>query len=90
MKIRNYWTKKYNPQRRFAKSNLRKQVADKRLRIGGRFVTKSQAFEILGIDQQDLLENDSIQELLSKKHDRQKRFNSQIKDERKGGKVVRV
>ena len=28
--------------------------------------------------------------MLSAKHDKQKRFNSQIKDERKGGKVVRV
>ena len=51
------------------KYNLRKQVANKRLRIGGRFVTKEQAFEILGIGKKDLLENNAIQELLSNKND---------------------
>lgn len=38
----------------------RKTVADKRLRIKGRFVTKEQAFEILGLTQQDLLDNEAI------------------------------
>jgi len=38
----------------------RKQVADKRLRIKGRFVTKDQAFEILGLTQDQLLEHHSI------------------------------
>ena len=42
----------------------RKQVAEKRLRIKGRFVTKQQAFEILGIKENDLLNNDSLQRLL--------------------------
>ena len=32
----------------------RKQVAEKRLRIKGRFVTKVQAFEILGLKEDDL------------------------------------
>jgi hypothetical protein len=32
----------------------RKQVAEKRLRIKGRFVTKTQAFEILGLKEDDL------------------------------------
>jgi hypothetical protein len=40
-------------------------VADKRLRIKGRFVTKEQAFEILGLSQEELLDNDSIQQLLT-------------------------
>ena len=39
-KVRNYWKKKYSALGKAKKSNLRKQVADKRLRIGGRFVTK--------------------------------------------------
>lgn len=42
----------------------RKQVAEKRLRIKGRFVTKDQAFEILGITSDELKENEIIQRLL--------------------------
>lgn len=38
----------------------RKQVAEKRLRIKGRFVTKQQAFEILGLTQDDLKSNEVI------------------------------
>jgi hypothetical protein len=43
----------------------RKQVAEKRLRIKGRFVTKEQAFQILGLSQDELLDSESIQKLLS-------------------------
>ena len=42
----------------------RKQVAEKRLRIKGRFVTKKQAFEILGLTSADLKSNEIIQQLL--------------------------
>ena len=42
----------------------RKQVAEKRLRIKGRFVTKTQAFDILGLNEDDLRSNDSLQRLL--------------------------
>lgn len=42
----------------------RKQVAEKRLRIKGRFVTRQQAFEILGITYDELKGNDIIQRLL--------------------------
>lgn len=42
----------------------RKQVAEKRLRIKGRFVTKQQAFEILGLREDDLKTNESLQRLL--------------------------
>ncbi|CDW71244.1 cct motif family protein [Stylonychia lemnae] len=42
----------------------RKQVAEKRLRIKGRFVTKEQAFEILGITSDELKSNEIIQKLL--------------------------
>ena len=38
----------------------RKQVAEKRLRIKGRFVTKQQAYEILGISQAELKDNEII------------------------------
>jgi hypothetical protein len=42
----------------------RKQVAEKRLRIKGRFVTRQQAFEILGITYDELKSNEIIQRLL--------------------------
>lgn len=42
----------------------RKQVAEKRLRIKGRFVTKNQAFDILGISSAQLKNNEIIQKLL--------------------------
>ena len=38
----------------------RKQVAEKRLRIKGRFVTKQQAFEILGMTSNELKSNEII------------------------------
>ena len=53
-------------------------MAEKRLRIEGRFVTKLQAFEILGMDQQDLLSNNRIQELLIKHSDSKKKVNTFI------------
>ena len=45
-----YWQKKWNKAltSKFIYT-CRKQVAEKRLRIKGRFVTKEQAFEILGL-----------------------------------------
>ena len=67
-----------------AKSNVkhsykhRKEVAEKRLRIEGRFVTKQQAFEILGLAQQDLLDNKNIQELLTQHSAKSKRLDSFI------------
>lgn len=42
----------------------RKQVAEKRLRIKGRFVTKQQAFDILGMTSDELKNNEIIQKLL--------------------------
>lgn len=42
----------------------RKQVAEKRLRIKGRFVTKTQAYKILGLTSDDLKGNETIQMLL--------------------------
>lgn len=49
-RVLRYLRKKYN--KAFSKKfcySCRKQVAEKRLRIKGRFVTKEQAFEILGL-----------------------------------------
>lgn len=43
----------------------RAKVAQKRLRIKGRFVTKEQAFEILGLSKEDLHDNVQLQELLT-------------------------
>lgn len=42
----------------------RKQVAEKRLRIKGRFVTKQQAFDILGLKEDDLENHECLQKLL--------------------------
>lgn len=39
------------------KYNCRANVATKRLRVRGRFVTKEQAFEMLGISQDELFSN---------------------------------
>ena len=65
-RVLNYLKKKYNKifMKKFCYS-CRKQVAEKRLRIKGRFVTKEQAFEILGLTQDQLLDNAKIQELLT-------------------------
>ena len=70
MKILNFWKKKHTRKNKRHVYKLRKQVAERRLRIGGRFVTKPQALEILGMNYQDLLCNEMIQELLTK-HNKQ-------------------
>ena len=59
-KVLDYWRKKYTKRSKKYSYKYRKQVAKKRLRIEGRFVTKIQAFEILGMDQQELLGNIKI------------------------------
>lgn len=64
-KIVNYLRKK---NRRSQKNKFcykcRKQVAEKRLRIKGRFVTSEQAFEILGIGADELKSNEILLKLL--------------------------
>ncbi len=54
----------------------RKTVADKRLRIKGRFVKPEQAFQILGLSQADLLDNQTIQELLTQYYEEAIQLNS--------------
>ena len=65
-------------------------VAEKRLRIEGRFVTKQQAFEILGIGQRDLLDNIAIQELLTEHSNEKKRYNTTISDGKYGGRTIKI
>ena len=65
-------------------------MAEKRLRIEGRFVTKVQAFEILGMGQNELLNNNRIQELLVRHSDHKKKVNTFIQDDKKGGRIVKV
>ena len=46
-------------------------VATQRLRVKGRFMTKQQALKVLGLTQDELLENADIQRLLTEHHDNQ-------------------
>ena len=65
-KVRSYLekkrNKKYNKKVRY---QCRKQVANQRLRIKGRFMTKQGALEYLGLTQDQLLANEDIQRLLT-------------------------
>jgi len=59
---RRIWNKKVS-------YDCRKKVADKRLRIKGRFVTREQAYAVLGTTQEDLLKNKNILELIKANSD---------------------
>ena len=90
-KVRNYLAKKHSKQsgKKFS-YKCRKQVADKRLRIKGRFVTKEQAFEILGLTQNELLDNEMIQQLLTQHADDPMQMNSLIESQKNGGQLIKV
>ena len=53
-------------------------------------MTKEQAFKILGLEQQELLDNQEIQELQTLCIGKRNRLNSVIKSDKKGGKTVKV
>lgn len=53
-------------------------MAEKRLRIKGRFVTKDQAFEILGMTEDQLLDNTRIQAMLTEHAKNPVKLNSLI------------
>lgn len=85
-KVRKYLKKKHN--KAFSKKycyTCRKQVAEKRLRIKGRFVTREQAFEILGMTQEKLLDNTKIQEMLTKHAKQPLQVNSLVENGRIDG-----
>lgn len=71
----------------------RKQVAEKRLRIKGRFVTKQQAFDILGLTSADLKGNQIIQKLLesngTQEHQQKLQLNSLVESEN-GKKQIKI
>jgi len=46
--------------------DCRKKVADKRLRVKGRFVTREQAFSILGMTPDDLMQNENLINIIKK------------------------
>ena len=90
-KVHNYWRKKLNKSR----SNkyhyvCRQQVAEKRLRIKGRFVTKEQACQILGITQNELLDNVKIQELLTAHASNPMKVTSLVEDRENEGQMIKV
>lgn len=90
-KVLRYLQKKYN------KANSRKhcytcrqQVAGKRLRIKGRFVTREQAYEILGLTQGELLDNVKIQDMLTKHAENPLRVDSLIENNKGDGQMIKV
>ena len=54
----------------------RRRVAEKRLRIQGRFVTKEQAYEMLSLSKDELRSNEQIQELLTQLGESQLKMNT--------------
>ena len=77
-KLNRYWKKKYSVKTKRHIYKARQQVAERRLRIEGRFVTKKQAYEILGMDESSLYNADTIQELLTAHANDKKKINSNI------------
>ena len=69
-KVRRYlWKKKIRKVSTKQMLGGRKRVADKKLRVGGKFVTREQAFKCLGLSQNELLTNTAVQELLKEQTD---------------------
>lgn len=68
----------------------RQRVAEKRLRIQGRFVTKAQAYEMLNLSKDDLCSNEQIQELLTQLGESQLKMNTQMESRKDGGRILKV
>jgi UTP-glucose-1-phosphate uridylyltransferase len=91
LRVRRYLAKKQRKMdmKKFC-YKCRKQVAEKRLRIKGRFVTKEQAFQILGLSQEELLDNVMIQTLLTQHGEDPIKMNSLIENCNNGGQMIKV
>lgn len=87
-KVQRYLRKKYSKKKNSG-YDCRVTIAKKRLRVEGRFVTKAKAFEMLGLTQEDLLTNDTIQTLLNKR-EADKQLTSLIQSDKRGGHIVKV
>ena len=86
--MRRYLRKKYSIKKNRG-YDCRVTIAKKRLRVEGRFVTKEKAFEMLGLTLEDLLTNETIQQLLNKR-DEERQYTSLIQNEKQGGQIVKV
>ena len=70
-KLMNFFNKKMRRYQESAQSKLdrfymiRKTVADKRLRVKGRFVTNEQALKLLGLTQEELQASSELQRLFN-------------------------
>ena len=63
--MRKYLNKKWKQKSKKVMYLSRKRVAEKRLRVKGRFMTKEKALKMLGLTSNDLLAQEKIQELLT-------------------------
>jgi hypothetical protein len=90
-RVRRYLQKKHqiNKESKF-RCIGRSKTAVKRLRIKGRFVTRPQAYEILGFSKTQLMDNDIIRNLLTEYADKPMTVNSVIKGSDGKEKNIRV
>ena len=86
-KVRKYLEKKRKIRtKQQIRYECRKVTANKRLRVKGRFMTKQQALETLGLTHDQLLANEDIQRLLTEHADNQINLDSMYQaDDSKNG-----
>ena len=75
-RVRRYLNKKSTRYQRVHQYKKRSSVANQKLRIKGKFVTKAQAFEILGLNKDNLLNNETVQKLLTLSIDKSVQINT--------------
>ena len=75
-RVRRYLNKKKTRYQRVHQYKKRSSVANQKLRIKGKFVTKAQAFEILGLNKDNLLNNETVQKLLTLSIDKSVQINT--------------